>query len=164
MVFYIKSHPTLFSHDKILEKISQKFLAPGSWRHAWSIFVPLSPIWIYCKWHNNFSSVIDSCGVAVSLIIDLCWWFPQVWVHILVQNSEVFSQFNTWCDKVLKYTMKKIEVLRSDNGREFKNMEFDFYFDEYGIQNQFNIRKTPQENCVSKHGFHYCRESTVFTV
>lgn len=56
----------------------------------------------------------------------------------------MFSQFKIWCAKIENQTRKKIKVLRTDNETEFKNLEFDQFYDEHGIQHHFTMKKTPQ--------------------
>ena len=47
-------------------------------------------------------------------------------------------------------TGKKLKCLRSDNGGEYCNKEFDRYCSEHGIRRAKIVPRTPQENGVSE--------------
>ena len=47
-------------------------------------------------------------------------------------------------------TRKKLKCLRSDNGGEYCNKEFDRYCSEHGIHREKIVPRTPQGNRVSK--------------
>ena len=74
----------------------------------------------------------------------------KVWVYFLKHKSEVFSCFKTWCIRVENQAGRKIKVLRTDNGIEFKNSYFDQLCAERGIRRHFTVKKTPQQNGVAE--------------
>ena len=45
-------------------------------------------------------------------------------------------------------TGRKIKYLRSDNGIEYTDSQFQKFCEEHGIQRHFSVRKTPQQNGV----------------
>jgi hypothetical protein len=47
-------------------------------------------------------------------------------------------------------TGKRLKCLRSDNGGEYCNKEFDDYFSYHGIRREKTVPRTPQENGVSE--------------
>ena len=47
-------------------------------------------------------------------------------------------------------TGKKLKCLRSDNGGEYCNREFDNYYSYHGICRHTTVPRTPQENGVSE--------------
>ena len=51
---------------------------------------------------------------------------------------------------VTNFTEKKIKILRSDNGGEYRSKEFMNYLKEKGIQHQLSVPRTPQQNGVSE--------------
>ena len=72
------------------------------------------------------------------------------WVYFLRQKSEVFGKFKTWKAEVENQTGRKIKYLRSDNGTEYTDGEFQKLCEEQGIQRHLTVRKTPQQNKVSE--------------
>ena len=49
----------------------------------------------------------------------------KVWVCLLKHKSDAFSKFKQWKTLIENLTDKKIKTLRTDNGLEFCNEEFD---------------------------------------
>lgn len=47
-------------------------------------------------------------------------------------------------------TGRRIKILRTDNGREYVNKEFERYMKKSGIKHQFTITYTPQQNGVAE--------------
>lgn len=70
---------------------------------------------------------------------------------IFMQNkSEVFEHFKKYKQYVEKQTGAKIKVIRSDNGGEYVNKEFDQYLQSQGIERQLTVPHTPQQNGVAE--------------
>ena len=44
------------------------------------------------------------------------------------------------------YTERKVKTLRTDNGLEFKNQHIKNLLEEHGIQQEFTVAYTPQQN------------------
>ncbi|KAL0355727.1 UNVERIFIED_CONTAM: hypothetical protein Sradi_4019600 [Sesamum radiatum] len=74
----------------------------------------------------------------------------KVWVYFVKQKSEVFAKFKLWKAEVENHTGRKIKYLRSDNGTEYTDSQFQKFCEEYGIQRHFSVRKTPHQNGVAK--------------
>ena len=74
----------------------------------------------------------------------------KVWVYFLKQKSEVFAKFKLWKAEVENQTGRKIKYLRSDNGTEYTDSQFQKFCEEHGIQRHFSVRKTPQQNGVAE--------------
>ncbi|KAL0431218.1 UNVERIFIED_CONTAM: Retrovirus-related Pol polyprotein from transposon TNT 1-94 [Sesamum radiatum] len=72
----------------------------------------------------------------------------KVWVYFLKQKSKVFAKFKLRKVEVENQTGRKIKFLRSDNGTEYTNSQFQKFHKEHGIQRHFSVRKTPQQNGV----------------
>lgn len=52
--------------------------------------------------------------------------------------------------QVERQTGKKLKTLRSDNGKEYVNFEFDAFLNECGIMRQLTVPYTPQQNGVAE--------------
>ena len=59
--------------------------------------------------------------------------------------KEVFKRFSSRASTNFGV---KIKHIRSDNGTEFKNTDFDDYLDELGITHELSAPYTPQQNGV----------------
>lgn len=71
-------------------------------------------------------------------------------VYCLKSKDEVFQAFKDYRTEVEKQTGKKIKCLRSDNGREYVNKDFDRYLRENGIKRQLTVPYTPQQNGIAE--------------
>jgi hypothetical protein len=65
-------------------------------------------------------------------------------------KDEVLEKFKEYETMITNMTEKKIKILRSDNGGEYTSKEFSNYLKEKGIQHQFSVPRTPQQNGVSE--------------
>ena len=74
----------------------------------------------------------------------------KVWVYFLKTKDEVFGRLKEWKTMVEKQTGKPVKTLRTDNGLEFCNTEFDDYYKEVGIVRHLTVRHTPQQNGVAE--------------
>ena len=70
----------------------------------------------------------------------------RVWVYMLKSKDEVFETFLVWKKMVENQTGRKIKVLRSDNGTEYRNDQFSIFYKKEGISRHFTVRDTPQQN------------------
>jgi transposase InsO family protein len=71
-------------------------------------------------------------------------------VYCIRQKSDVFDTFKKWKALVENEIGKSLKCLRSDNGGEYCNKEFDDYFSYHGIRREKTVLRTPQENGVSE--------------
>ena len=62
------------------------------------------------------------------------------------KKLEVFNKFKEYKALVENQTGKKIKVLRTDNGGEFCEKEFEKFCKECGIERQKKTPYTPQQN------------------
>lgn len=67
---------------------------------------------------------LAECKYFVTFIDD---YSKKVWIDFLKAKSEVFSKFREWKVAVETQTERKVKCLRTDNGLEFCNQEFDNY-------------------------------------
>ena len=74
----------------------------------------------------------------------------RVWVYTMKSKDEVFETFLVWNKMVENQTGRKIKVLRSDNGTEYRNDQFSIFCKKEGISRYFTVRDTPQQNGVAE--------------
>ena len=74
----------------------------------------------------------------------------RVWVYTIRSKDEVFATFLVWKKMVENQTGRKIKVLRSDNGTEYRNDPFSDLCEKEGIFRHFTVRDTPQQNGVAE--------------
>ena len=58
-------------------------------------------------------------------------------------KNEAFSKFKKWKNLVENQTSHKVKKLRTDNGLEFCNIEFNNYCNQYGITRHRTYSETP---------------------
>ena len=71
-------------------------------------------------------------------------------IYFLKKKSEVFQKFKNYIAWAENLTGKSVKILRSDNGGEYVSNEFQQFCNERGIQRQFTIACTPEQNRVSE--------------
>jgi len=74
----------------------------------------------------------------------------RVWVFTMKNKDDVLGIFLKWKAQVENQTGRKIKVLRTDNGGEYKSDPFLKVCQDCGIVRHFTVRKTPQQNGVSE--------------
>ena len=74
----------------------------------------------------------------------------KVWVYFFKEKSEVFKVFREWKTLLENQTGKKIKRLRTDNGLEFYNHQFDEFCKAEGIVRHKTVVNTPQQNGVAE--------------
>jgi hypothetical protein len=67
----------------------------------------------------------------------------KTWVYCIQQKIDVFDTFKKWKALVENEIGKRLKCLRSDNGGEYCNKEFDDYFSYHGIHRENTIPVTP---------------------
>ena len=73
-----------------------------------------------------------------------------VWIYVIKHKHEVFQKFVEWKSLVEKSSGYSVKNLRTDNGGEYTSTEFDKYLKKEGIEHQYTIPKTPEQNGVSE--------------
>lgn len=73
----------------------------------------------------------------------------KVWVYFLKTKDEAFEKFVDWINLVENQSEKKVKTLRTDNGLEVFNRQFDEYCGAKGIQRHRTCAYTPQQNGVA---------------
>ena len=74
----------------------------------------------------------------------------RVWTYLLKTKDEALAKFKEWKTLEENQTSKKLKGLRTDNGLEFWNEEFDSLCKESGILRHRTVRKIPQQNGVAE--------------
>lgn len=67
-------------------------------------------------------------------------------IYLLKTKAEAFKTFVEWRTKVETQCGLKVKALRTNNGLEFCNEEFNSYCKEHGIYRNLTVRGTPQQN------------------
>jgi len=68
---------------------------------------------------------------------------------MLCNKSDALQIFKNYKCKVKTLTGKRINKLRTDNGKEYMSKEFSNFLGEEGITRQLSVRYTPQKNSVA---------------
>ncbi|GKA42135.1 putative ribonuclease H-like domain-containing protein [Tanacetum coccineum] len=63
------------------------------------------------------------------------------------ETSEILKNFIKEIENLID---KKVKIIRSDNGTEFKNKVMDDFCREKGIKKEYSVARTPQQNGVAK--------------
>ncbi|GJZ84557.1 retrotransposon protein, putative, ty1-copia subclass [Tanacetum coccineum] len=95
-------------------------------------------------------SQVESLGgkrYFLSIIDD---YSRRVWVYILRFKHEAFGKFKEWKQLVENQTGRTVKKLRTDNGLEFCNREFEQLCIESGIARHLTVVGTPQQNGVAE--------------
>ena len=74
----------------------------------------------------------------------------MTWVTLMKTKSEVCSVFQKFHRMVARQYGAHIQVLRSDNGREYVNSELSYFMTTHGIIHQTTCPYTPQQNGVAE--------------
>lgn len=90
---------------------------------------------------------LGRCQYFISFIDDFT---RKVWVYFLHTKDEAFSKFVEWSSLVENLSDKKIKTLRTDNGLEYCNKQFNEYCEAKGIQRHRTCAYTPQQNGVAE--------------
>ena len=68
----------------------------------------------------------------------------KVWVYFLQTKDEALAKFKEWKEAVESHTEKRIKCLRTDNGLEYCNNQFDELCRKSGIKRHCTCTYTPQ--------------------
>ncbi|GKC23544.1 retrotransposon protein, putative, ty1-copia subclass [Tanacetum coccineum] len=74
----------------------------------------------------------------------------RVWVYILRFKHKAFGKFKEWKQLVKNQTGRIVKKLRTDNGLEFCNQEFEQLCIESGIARHLTVTGTPQQNGLAE--------------
>ncbi|KAH9781907.1 retrovirus-related pol polyprotein from transposon TNT 1-94-like protein [Citrus sinensis] len=101
--------------------------------------------------HSDVWESLDmSMGGAKYMVTFIDDYFRRCWVYPIKKKSDVFPVFKEYKARVELESGKKIKCLRTDNSGEYTNGGFLIFCKQEGIQRQFNVAYTPQQNEVAK--------------
>ena len=92
-------------------------------------------------WGPTKTASIGGNHYFVSFIDD---YSRRCWVYTMRHKGEVLELFVKWKKNLERSTGRKIKVLRSDNGGEYKSDPFLQLCLDEGIERHFTVRETPQ--------------------
>ncbi|GJR70302.1 putative ribonuclease H-like domain-containing protein [Tanacetum coccineum] len=72
------------------------------------------------------------------------------WVFFLRSKDETSEILKNFIKEVENLVDKKVKIIRSDNGTEFKNKVMDDFCREKGIKREYSVARTPQQNGVAE--------------
>jgi transposase InsO family protein len=64
-------------------------------------------------------------------------------LYLLKHKSKVFDKFQIYKQQVENETAKKILILRSDIGGEYRSNKFDLFCQQHGIKRQYSAPNSP---------------------
>ncbi|GKB19454.1 putative ribonuclease H-like domain-containing protein [Tanacetum coccineum] len=68
------------------------------------------------------------------------------WVFFLTTKDETSEILKNFIKEIENLVDKKVKIIRSDNGTEFKNKVMDDFYREKGIKREYSVARTPQQN------------------
>jgi len=98
-------------------------------------------------WRPTKTASIVGNHYFVTFIDD---YSTRCWVYTMKHKGEVLKLFVEWKKNLERSTGRKIKVLHSDNGVEYKSDTFLKLCRDEGIERHFTARKTPQQNGVAE--------------
>ena len=71
----------------------------------------------------------------------------MTWLYLMKSHSELFSHFTAFCAKIQNVP---VQILRSDNAKEYLSKPFQSFMLQHGILHQTSCVDTPSQNGVAK--------------
>ena len=102
--------------------------------------------------HSNLwgPSKVPSLGGKRYMLTFVNDFSRKVWVYFLRQKNETFSMFKKFKALVENQTGRKIKKLRTDNGLEFVESEFEEFCTMNGIARHKTLVGKPQQNGIAE--------------
>ncbi|GJX30987.1 putative ribonuclease H-like domain-containing protein [Tanacetum coccineum] len=72
------------------------------------------------------------------------------WVFFLTTKDETSEILKNFIKVIEKLVDKKVKIIRSDNGTEFKNKVMDDFCREKSIKREYSVARTPQQNGIAE--------------
>ncbi|GJR20613.1 putative ribonuclease H-like domain-containing protein [Tanacetum coccineum] len=82
------------------------------------------------------------------------------WVFFLTTKDETREILKNFIKEIENLVDKKVKIIKSDNGTEFKNKVMDDFYREKGIKGEYSVARTPQQNGVAKRRNRTLTEAT----
>lgn len=74
----------------------------------------------------------------------------MTWLYVFKHKDEVFSAFQCFHEMIKTQFSARIQILRSDNGGEYVNHQFQAYFQTHGLLHETSCSQTPQQNGIAE--------------
>ncbi|GJR67585.1 putative ribonuclease H-like domain-containing protein [Tanacetum coccineum] len=91
---------------------------------------------------------ITSKGTLKTVVTDDYSRFT--WVFFLASKDETSCIFKSFITEIEILVDKKLKIIRCDNGTEFKNRVMSEFCEKKGIEREFSVARTPQQNGVTE--------------
>jgi hypothetical protein len=92
---------------------------------------------------------VSSLGVSRYYVTFIDDATRKTWVYCIRKKYDVFDTFKKWKALVENEIGNRLKCLRSENGGEYCNKEFDDYCSYHGIHREKIVSRTSKENSVS---------------
>ncbi|GKB78741.1 putative ribonuclease H-like domain-containing protein [Tanacetum coccineum] len=73
-----------------------------------------------------------------------------VYLGFLTTKDETSEILKNFIKEIENLVDKKVKIIRSDNGTEFKNKVMDYFCREKGIKMEYSVARTPQQNGMAE--------------
>lgn len=77
-------------------------------------------------------------------------YFRMTWLFLMKNRSELFSHFTAFCAEIKTQFNVSVQILRSDNAKEYLSKYFRNYMVQHGIIHQTSCVDTPSQNGVDE--------------
>lgn len=108
-------------------------------------------------WGPSGASSLNGYRSFVTFI-DYCT--RVTWVYVLMNKSDVFECFVDFHNMIKTQYNASVKVLRTDNGTEYVNKEFDEYLSSFGIIHQTTCPGTSEQNGLAERKNRHLLEVT----
>ena len=98
----------------------------------------------------EFHFFLSCISLSLSLLQITGDYSRMTWVYLFKSKADTFAKFQEWCTEVENRANHKVKTLRSNNGKEFVNSQFDTFCKKTGIRQQLSTPYIPQQNGVIK--------------
>jgi transposase InsO family protein len=131
-------------------------------RHGKMVAASHSPVNTVMTEHSGQLLYIYTIGPSQIRSMEGKWYVLVIiddysrysWVFFLESKDEVFEHFWSLALRLNNEHPNFLKVICSDNGIEFRNVSFDEFFLEHGIDPQFFTPRVPQQNEVIERKNH----------
>jgi hypothetical protein len=97
---------------------------------------------------NVGPSRVHSMGCKWYVLVIVDDYSRYSWVFFIESKDEVFEHFQRLALRLNNEHPNCLKVIHSDNGIEFRNVSFEQFCLEHGIDQQFSAPRVPQQNRV----------------
>lgn len=95
-----------------------------------------------CQPYGNLTA-FDGSKYVLTILDD---YSKYLCVYLLENKSDAFIKFKQYLNYAERQHNVKLKEIRTDNGREFVNNEFELFLEEYGIRHSLTVPHIHQQN------------------